>query len=184
MKIAEIWNTCSINKIFRKKQKKIKIFCRLLLQNIHFSCVGSTKILSTHTHTHTHTYIYIYIYISSSCASSTELPGSLSHSFAICTIAQCFRPYFSCNAQHILFVLHGWFTIWEVSSQISAILWDAFSPSAPIESRWYIHLLVLTQPQLWINLILFYQKDQIFMWSITCEQHSAPSRCLRWHRFH
>ena len=42
-----------------------------------------------------------------------------------------------------------------------------FPPSVSLTSRWCIYWVLRTQPQLGRNPVLFYQRDQIFIWLIT-----------------
>ena len=45
-------------------------------------------------------------------------------------------------------------------------------------SRWYIHTIVCTQPQIGINPFLFYLGEKIFVWLKTCQRHSMLSHEL------
>ena len=57
----------------------------------------------------------------------------------------------------------------------------AFSLGASLISMSYIHIAVLTQPQLGRNSVI----NQISIWSINCQQHSTPSLSVGgwWHYF-
>ena len=95
------------------------------------------------------------------------------------------------------FVLFGWFVRWEVSGCTAAVLWGvtsricekqhilfscsshpAFSLSILLMLRRWIHAEVLIQPQLVRNPILFYQKDQTSIWSISCQQQFMFFLCV------
>ena len=95
-----------------------------------------------------------------------------------------FRPKFSSNAWPVLCVLFSWFVRWQVSGRTAAVLLGVassskqhvtfssnshliFSPDISLASRWCICTVVLIQPQLGRNVVLFYQRHQISIWSIT-----------------
>ena len=59
----------------------------------------------------------------------------------------------------------------------------AFSPYFPSDSRWCIHVVVQILTQLGRNPVLFYQRNQIFIWSITYQQESMILLNVSWHRF-
>ena len=88
----------------------------------------------------------------------------------------CVRPYFNISTQHVLFVKLEWFMRWEESCRTAAILLSvtsmisskqrvallcsshlAFSAHVSLASMWCIYTVVLIQPQLGRNPVLFYQ---------------------------
>ena len=92
----------------------------------------------------------------------------------------CVSPYFSAGGLHVLFTLLGWFARWEVSDHTTAILWSVtsrislklhiaflcsshqdFSLWVSLVSMRCIHTVVLAQPEVERNPILFYQINQI-----------------------
>ena len=55
--------------------------------------------------------------------------------------------------------------------------YQAFSSYDSLESMLYIHLVVLEQPKQRRNFILFYQKDQIFIWLQSLKnQQQSPNQ--------
>ena len=93
------------------------------------------------------------------------------------------HPYFSSSAQHVLFILLGWFVRWEASGHTAAVLYNAnyricskqhvavlcksnlaFSQSILLKSMRCIYTIVPTQLKLGRISILFYQRDQISIW--------------------
>ena len=95
--------------------------------------------------------------------------------------------YFSCSTLRVLFILLGLFMGFEVSSHTTPVLWCVaseicskqhaaflcssyldFLPCVSLTSNSCIQPVVLTQPQLGRNSILFCQRDQISISFITC----------------
>ena len=98
------------------------------------------------------------------------------------------HSYFSNSTLHVLFVLLVWFVRWEVSSCTAAVLWCiasricskqpvvflssshlVFSSSILLASIWCNRIVVLSQPHSGRNLISFYLRDNISIWSLTCQ---------------
>ena len=98
------------------------------------------------------------------------------------------RPYFSTCAQHVLFSLFGSFNRWVVSGYIAYVLWGAssriclkqnvasfhsfhptFSPCVSLDSGCSNYTIVLTMLQHGRIPVLFNQRDQISVWSLTCQ---------------
>ena len=100
-------------------------------------------------------------------------------------------PYFASSAQHVFIIFFGWFMRWETCSHTAAVLsstasriWSkqqvtslcsfhlAFLPSVLLESKWCNPTTVLTWLKLWRIPFLFYERNQISIWSITI--HAWP----------
>ena len=68
---------------------------------------------------------------------------------------------------------------WIYSKQHAAYLCSYhldFSSDFSLKSKWYNHIVVLTQ-------FLFYQRYQIFICLLTCQYLSMSCLCICWHRF-
>ena len=95
--------------------------------------------------------------------------------------------HFSSSAPNVLFILLGWFLRWKVGNRTAAVLWGvasrvflkehiafwcsfhlAFSLCVSLVPWRCIHTVVLMQPQLGRNLVLFYLRDYIFVRSRAC----------------
>ena len=141
-----------------------------------------------------HMYVYIHRYIcmsSSSYAESAAFPDSLFCPYYPTPAHTCVRihhlwvpPCFSSNSACLVHLI--WMVLENVSgctavvssgvasricwSWLMWLLWSshlAFSLCILLVFMWCIHWVVLTQPQLGRNPILFYQIDQTCIWSIT-----------------
>ena len=104
--------------------------------------------------------------------------------------------------QHILFVFLGYYLRWKVGGHLDAVLWGtsskfclkqqlaflhishlAFTWKVSLETRWFNHTVVQTQSHLRRNPVLFSQRNEILLWSITCQLQITSSLCVCWHQF-